>query len=379
MGVISDLIYDPNDTRPGGKITDAIFGPPREPLDIEIPDVVGDSNLPAQGEAGEEAVDEARATEDASDAADIENKERADELAAGIEEDKDATSERFDEAGEGLEEDRARIQEDIDKQTENIQSIPGDVDARFDELRSEFDANAAGAFDRLDSEKSEVLGGIMEGQAQVMQAAVQNTQGNVNTQVAKIMSDPNLSDSQKRSMVAQVRMSGSSALGGIVGTTQLQFNELRANTATKFAEIGGQIQNQILNTQGQLIGMQGQAFAQTQIAVGQMTNTLLEIDANSSAAFANSQAQLLAARSSAEMAGNQLLLDVLPLQDTPFPDHSQSALLQYQIAGDVAMRQFALTLQGMSVEMQDALLASMEGTGLSQLFELALSFVGIGK
>ena len=204
------------------------------------------------------------------------------------------------------------------------------------------------------------------------QSAIQGIQGNINNQVSQIQSNPNLTAGQKANMIAQVKLAGASSIAPAIGANQLAFNQLASTTATNFANITGSIQNQITASQGQLTGMQGNAFSQAKVAVGQMTNQLLEIDANSSAAFANSQANLLGMRTQAEMSGNTLLANILPMQGQPWADYTTSANMRFEFETGLLKEQFAMDLQSGSMEATIKMIESMEGSPLKNILMGAL-------
>ncbi|MEE9592304.1 MAG: hypothetical protein V3W28_01840, partial [Thermoplasmata archaeon] len=230
-------------------------------------------------------------------AAQREDEALADTLAGEVRRDIGETTAGIDTAIEDAQADRQRLQADLATTQERIQGIPEEVTREFDRLRDQFGQAADASFDRIDAQRGQALGRADEGRSAAMQAAVQGIQGNVNTQVAQIMANPNLTRSQKQSMVSQVKLTGASSLAPTIGKTVLAFNQLSADIATKFGAITGQIESTVLGAKAQLTGLQGQAFSQAQVAVGQISSQLLEIDANAGASFANSQSQLLATRS----------------------------------------------------------------------------------
>lgn len=302
-------------------------------------------------------------------AAQEEDQARAEELATEVRADKEATLGAIDEAGTRLTADRFQLERGLREAGTKIEQIPTEVTNEFNRLRDEFGEAADASFDRIDTQREDALGKADQGRSAAMQAAVQGIQGNVNTQVAQIMSNPNLTQSQKQSMVAQVRLSGASSMAPAIGATVLQFNQLSADIATKFGAITGQLEGTVLQGEAQLIGLQGQAFTQAQITVGQMTNQLLEIDANSSVGFANAQSQLLATRSHATMTGNDILLQTLPEQSTPYLDLTGAAVASYEIGRDLMMSQWEMDAQSFGMDLQIAMLRSMQGSPTSNMFE----------
>jgi len=297
-----------------------------------------------------------------------EDQVRADDFAEGVQADLDDTTGAIDATRADLQGDQARFQANLAGASEQIEQIPTEVTNEFNRLRDEFGDTADASFDRIDSQREEALGNVDQGRAAAMQAAVQGIQGNVNTQVAQIMANNNLTDAQKQQMVSQVRLSGASSMAPAIGQTVLQFNQLSADVATKFGAITGQLESTVLQGEAQLTGLQGQAFTQAQIAVGQMTNQLLEIDANASVGFANAQSQLLATRSHATMTGNDILLRTLPEQSTPYLDLTGAATASYEIGRDLMMSQWEMNMQSFGMDLQIAMLRSMQGNPLTNMF-----------
>lgn len=296
-----------------------------------------------------------------------EDQARAGEFAEQAREDKEETVGAIDETRTDLQKSEQRFQENMEGTSEQIEQIPTEVTNEFNRLRDEFGDSADASFDRIDSQREDALANVDQGRSAAMQAAVQGIQGNVNTQVAQIMSNPNLTDAQKQNMVSQVRLSGASSMAPAIGQTVLQFNQLSADVATKFGTITGQLESTVLLGEAQLAGLQGQAFTQAQIAVGQMTNQLLEIDANASVGFANAQSQLLATRSHATMTANDILLRTLPEQSTPYLDLTGAATASYEIGRDLMMSQWEMNTQEFGMDLLIAMLRSMQGNPLSNM------------
>ena len=154
-----------------------------------------------------------------------------------------------------------------------------------------------------------------------------------------------------------------------IGATVLQFNQLAGDIATKFGTITADLERTGLMQKAGLMGMQGQMFAQAQTAVGEMTNQLLEIDANSSVAFAQAQGQLLGIRAQAELGSNDILLRLLPEQSTPYADFTGSAQTQWVVSNDIVKGQFIMDLQSHAVQIQAAMVEEMIGNPVKDLFE----------
>ena len=328
-------------------------------------------------ELGQNVPDTMREDEDRRVAAAEKDVAQADELAEDVRADADETIGKIDEQTMSLEEDATRIQESIANQAEALQEIPGEVKAEFEDLRQQLSVEREASFERTDTQRGEALSQVMQGRSSAMQAAVQGIQGNINNQVASIQSNPNLTDSQKAGMIAQIKMSGAGAIAPAIGQTVLGFNQLAADVATKFGAITGQLEGVGLQASAGLMGEQGAAYAQAQVAVGEMANQLIDIDASSSASFAQSQSQLLATRANAQMTSNDILLRTLPLQNTPFPSYTDSAVAGFEIAFGLQDKDTIRQLQVSSVEMTAWMFKEQIGDPVSNFFKGALEFLSI--
>lgn len=337
------------------------------PLSESIPDAPDvEATLRPHGEA---LVGAQRDAEEAQLAAEEADKARADRFASEIGQDVHGDVNRLDTQRIRLGRDADEVSAQIAEQQDRLQEIPGLVRTEFENVRKEFDAMSTAALDRVDTAKEEALGGVMRGQSAAMQSAVQGIQGNINTQVAQINSNPNLSSAQKQSMVAQVKMQGAMALAPAIGQTVLGFNQLAANTAVSFGQISASVQNTITTQQGALALGQAGAFGEAQVRVGQMTNELISIDVNSQVSFAKTQNELLGMRNIAHNTGNDLLLRLLPEQDTPYADFTGSSATRLQFENDIMMKDFSMQLQSAGMDITVAMLRQMQGTPISNMLQ----------
>lgn len=337
------------------------------PLGSTIPEA---PDLPEEERVA--AVDAQKQFEEDQFAAALEDQGRADERATDFQADTDELVRLIDEAIVDQDEDRVRFLTELKDAKEAIQGMPEEVTSEFNRLRDEFGVEADASFDRLDTQLADALAGAEEGRSEAMQAAVQGLQGTVNSEVAKIMANPNLTQSQKQSMVSQVRLTGASAIAPVIGQTVLAFNKLSADIAMSFGTTFGALEGTVINAKGQLIGAQGQAFTQVQIAIGTITAQLLDVDASASASYTTAQSQLLATRSHATLTGNQLLLDLLPEQGTPYLDITGSTMLDYVTKDNSVRGQFAMDLQSTGMDITVAMLQADQG---NPWWDVAMGFI----
>ena len=299
-------------------------------------------------------------------------REEAGALQTDITTSRDETTALIDDERTDLQASEERFQADLQTQKEVVQQIPGQVTSEFERLRAEFGSEAEASFDRIESRSDDALGDVMKGRAAAMEAAVQGTQGTVNSQIAQIQANPNLTAGQKASMIAQTKLQGAASLGATIGETQLAFNKLSADVSLGFANIIGNLEGVVIGAKGQLTGLQGTAFTNAQIAVGQMTNQLLEIDANATAAFASSQSQLLGMRSQAQMAGNDLLMQLLPEMGVPFLDLTNAAVAAWQVGSELTAIQLQRDFAEYGMEVNLAYIRELQGTPMGNAAEAAL-------
>jgi len=268
-----------------------------------------------------------------------------------------------------------RVETQVGEAGAEIEDIKADLDARQEELDRSVHAAQVGldllpqnvrhAFvdsryymERvLNQSRSEVEGAreaaladVYTGQAQAMQAAVQETQGNVNAQIAEINANPNLTQAQKQQMTAQVRMQGSMQLGATVGATQLQFNTLAAYTSTAFGQILGNVETAGIAQRGALAVGGAQAEAQAFGMASQLGAELTNIQATADQAYAAAQSQLTGLRAQIEMTGNQFAMELAPAQATPFINHTDSALFDLQSFVDLLKSDAIISLQEYGID-----------------------------
>jgi len=281
----------------------------------------------------------------------------------------------FDDLGNRIQSAEEVFQGKIDTAQTAIADVAAKSKAEFDRLSDTLATNQAIAVGRLDQKESAALGAVMEGRAAAMQAAVSGIQGNVATSLAEIQANPNLSESQKASMSAQVRLTGASALAPAIGANILEFNKLGAQVATSFANNLTNIENTGQQVRGAFAQTAGTSNTKALLATKEMTNQLLNISSNATAAFTNAQSTLLASQSHAQMVGNDLELRTMAEFGTPTYQGANVAIEAYNTGVDLVKRDMAnlaagegLRLAALSVELSkntplEDFIAVMEAAG----------------
>lgn len=357
-------------TGDGTRLGDRMPEPPNyseTPTGVQSPTTAaGDTTVAGAGQ-GIIAAESARAQGEYQGLA--ADKATADALAAGIRGDTAEFEGLIDQAHEDMDEAQVQYLTSLKDAQENFERIPVEITTEFDRLRTQFDRAASDSFNRIDGQRGAALAEVNAGRSAALQAAVQGIQGSVNTQVAQIMANGSLTQSQKQSMVSQVKLNGATAIAPVIGQSVLAFNQLSTQVHTHFASLTGQLEVTGLSGKAQLVGLSGEAYAQAKTVVGQLTTQLLDMTEGSNAAHANAQSQLLATRAHATLTGNNTLLQLLPEQGTPYLDLTGSAVAAYEIGADILKSQFAMDLQTYGMELQIAAMRSMQGDPASNILE----------
>lgn len=271
----------------------------------------------------------------------------------------------------------ADLEEGIQDQRDQLGALPGQVREEFEGIRETFREQVSGSLGRMGGFREEALADVYKGQSLAMDSAVQGIQGTINTQVSQIRGNPNLTESQKQQMIAQVKLGGAMQMGPAIGATQLQFNQLAADTATKFGNIIGGLETAGLSGEAQLGGLQGQAFTQASIAAGQLGNQLLELEKSTADSWAAGQSQLLGLRSQAENLRNRAMIDLLPQMNTPVMNYSAPAQADLQTMKELLQLDFANRLGVGALEVQGLAANALAGNPFMNVAQLFAQF-GMG-
>ncbi len=250
------------------------------------------------------------------------------------------TDERVSDIQDELSASKADLDGRIDAALTAVEAIPGQVQTEFEKLKAKFDTSSQAALGDIDDKAEAAMGDVMTGRSEAMQAAVVGIQGNINTAVAKIQSDPNLTASQKSSMIAQTRLAGASAIAPAIGANILAFNQLQADVATKFGGFTTQLQTQIVSETGAFGRASAQAFAEATVASKNITNNLLSTQANSDSSYISSQGVLEGMRLQANLGGNQLMMTNLPNTADPVLNVIDAASATMITGTDIITRNF---------------------------------------
>lgn len=224
--------------------------------------------------------------------------------------------------------------------SETVAGLPAEIERKFDANIDEFQQRITSSQGIIDQKESAALSQVMVGKSQAMAAAVQGTQGQVNSQIAQINANPSLTDSQKAQMTAQVRMQGAASIGPQVGATVLQFNELAANTAVAFGNMTTQIQGTGLQGMASLYEAEAKSFAETNIAAAQLGAQLLQTQSNADNNYITAQSNLEATRANIDMMGDQLRASLIPEMGVPYPQYSNAMMTGLQMDFDLAKQEF---------------------------------------
>ncbi len=346
----------------------------------EVPDVhTTDTGITSPGGAttevgqAQELVDDIGTEAEDTFQSELGSQEDAQDFAADVEADVDATGERIEGAQDDLDAAKADLDAQIDTTLGELSTLAEDATSEFDRLKDEFSTIGMDALARTDARGIAAAGQVMEGRTAAMQAAVQGIQGNINASIAKIQSDPNLTQAQKASMVAQVKLAGASSMAPAIGETILGFNTLAADVAVSFGGFANDIEGGIVSEMGAFGRAEADVFARATVASREITSQLLGIQANSDTAFATATATLEGIRSQAEMSGNQLLLDNLPNLDDPVLNITNASSAAVILGQDISTRQYERESIGFQQFLTLEILKSNVGTPWSRIADSFLS------
>lgn len=265
------------------------------------------------------------------------------------------------------------IQERIDKALEGIDEIPAKISAEFDRISSDYDRDVSQSLGRMDAKAEAAAANAMQHRADAMQAAVQGIQGNVNTAIAQINANPNLTQAQKASMIASTRLKGASALAPAIGATVVEFAKIDAEIATAFGGFSANIETMALSKKGDLAGAEGAAFAESTVAVKEITNMLLSTSAQADASYNASQSQLLATRTHAQMTGSQIEASLLPERYAPWYDPTGLATLTSDLNKEIMNEDWRKATESIAMAINFRMLQEQEGNPGRNGMEVFLS------
>jgi hypothetical protein len=168
----------------------------------------------------------------------------------------------------------------------------------------------------IDAKETAALAGAARGEAAAASAAVQGMQQQTRTAIAQIQADPNLTESQKRSMIRQTQMQGAAAIMPAVGANIATFTKIRTDAAVAFGNMATQIQTAGVSGVAGIAEAGMTAFANTKVAAAQVGANILSTRANAADSYADNQAQITNLRDSLTMQGDALKASLLPHQGT---------------------------------------------------------------
>lgn len=123
--------------------------------------------------------------------------------------------------------------EDIARQgREDVAGLPGrvreDIEGIADRYRQETDVDIG----HIESLGREAVGMAMEGRNTAVEAAVSAQQNSLRQAISQINADPNIPQSRKTAMIAQIRTQGSMAIAATVGANIQAFTQMQTTAMT---------------------------------------------------------------------------------------------------------------------------------------------------
>lgn len=310
----------------------------------------------------------------------VTSEEAQKEYAQGIDTSVQDTQQR---TGENIEGFQAEATAQHDAFTQERQALSRTAAGLGKKVEQKFDAAIAGFQEKIDAaqgildvKESAALAGVMEGKASAMMAAVQGTQGQVNSQVAQINANPNLTAGQKAQMTAQVKMTGAASMGPQVGATVLEFNKLAASTAVAFGNMTTSVQTTGLQGTAGLMEAGLRVFADTHIAAANLGGQLLQTQANADNNYITAQANMESTRANIDMMGDQLRASLIPEMGVPYPDYANVMATTMKMDVDLANLDFKNQMGRYGAEMASWAAAQQARGGIWQTIAAAGSTMG---
>jgi len=326
------------------------------------------------GPTREQTIEELERTEEARFQAAREDQQRADLLGETIRQDTDEAVSEVDEERDRLLQSQEELNQRIDENEARIDQIGENVDNQFQQAQEQFRTASQAALSNVREDRDDALKDVYRGQNAAAEAAVAGVHGQVRSAMARIDSNQNLSPAQKEQMKAQVSMNGALNLNAAVGQNMLQFNTLAANTATQFGQILGGLESVTLQGEAGLGQARAQASLEAQTAAAELGNELVGIRANADQAYSAQQGNLLMLRTQAQLTGNELAVNLLPAQASPYIDYSGSALTNLDTLSGLLTKQFSGELGVSALDVQAMAAKAAAGDPISNV----LGILGIG-
>jgi len=236
--------------------------------------------------------------------------------------------------------------------SEQALAIPEQVNQKYDAAISQTMARVDSAQALLDGKEAAASAEVFRGRSSAMASAVQGIQGNINNQIASIQGDPNMTASQKQTLIAQVKMNGMMQIAPAVGTTILGFNDLAARTSVAFGQMTTQIQGQGIQSMEALSGAGAQAFANTSVAATQMATSILNMQQQSDSSYITNMTNLESVRGTLDMAGDSLRAQLLPGLGIPFANYADPMMQHAASSFELVKSEFAAMVGQANSDMQ---------------------------
>ncbi len=335
---------------------------------------------PSPTDVGNAAYTDRAATQAAAD----ENQARAlalgDETRAGMEENQRG----IDQTAMGVQNDFNNLMGRVDETAATAAQMPGQV-AEYNAgtmatLRAQQTTqveqlgNIIGqGFARLDADSREAMQGIADNMARDLSASTAATRTNLNNNLAKINSDPNLPPEARARLTSQVTAQASQEAANQAAPIRQFYRNLETTTKTSFSKIfadfsstaqgvQGKLAGEQQGTAGQLGAVHSNVYAQSVEAVSNINKELTGIVQTANANKGTTMAYLDNLRFQVENSGNTLLSTLLPSQENVYIPSSPIDNMMFGIQNDINTLRYQEGLTDINIDLAQANLAIGAGT-----------------
>lgn len=290
-------------------------------------------------------------------AADEEDKARADALAEEVRAGMTDVGASLDHTGQGVQDARANLQTSIDATRETAAGMPDQVAGYNSGLMNEvvsfqnqqmrdLSGMLQAGLQNIGAAQAEALKGISDNMAADLGAQTQTARNNHNQMMAQINSNPNMPPEAKAAMTAKMNMATGAQIADQAAPVRRMYRELESSTRNTFgtlmanfqaqgASVAGSLMSNQQAVRGQLSGQMGEQYARSVQARSEINTALDGVMQAADASKGTILASLDATRASLETQGNALLLSLLPSQETPFtpetPGHMATFAMNYNL------------------------------------------------
>lgn len=260
-------------------------------------------------------------------------------------------------------------QETTDKLPERVAA---DVDKRVTEANQRADIDVG----RIESIGREAASAAMEGKNAASQAAVAAQQNSTRTAIAQINADPNIPQSRKTAMIANINSQSSMAIAATVGANIKDFTAMQVGALTSTMQsVGAALQTKTQVT-GQLAATGIQAIASAHEAAANLHKGYDDMKAGAIANAEQTKYNYNTLRTTMRQNNNQVSLALLGEKARVSALPLDFKMLDYQLTSDAIKNSLALDFQGKGLSiMEQQVVQSQKDAGLQMMMGILGAFM----